>query len=39
MDNEYLLITEWFDEEVGEWKPIISKRPVIKTKENEDESK
>ena len=31
MTEEYLLIAEWFDEEEGKWKPVLSKRPVIKT--------
>ena len=25
----YTLIAEWFDEEDGKWKPVLSKRPVI----------
>ena len=33
MIEEYLLITEWFDEEEGKWKPVLSKRPVILLKE------
>ena len=38
MTEEYLLIAEWFDEEEGKWKPVLSKRPVILLKENEDET-
>ena len=32
----YIVITEWFDEEDGKWKPVLSKRPVILLKENKD---
>ena len=30
----YILIAEWFDEEDGKWKPVLSKRPVILLKED-----
>ena len=30
----YTLIAEWFDEEDGKWKPVLSKKPVILLKEN-----
>ena len=36
MTEEYLLIAEWFDEETGEWKPVISKKPVIKRHDIQD---
>ena len=37
MNEEYLLIAEWFDEEEGKWKPVLSKKPVILLKENEND--
>ena len=33
----YIVITEWFDEEDGKWKPVLSKKPVILLKENEND--
>ena len=30
----YILIAEWFDEEDGKWKPVLSKKPVILLKED-----
>ena len=37
MIEENLLIAEWFDEEEGKWKPVLSKKPVILLRENEND--
>ena len=37
MNEEYLLVAEGFDEEDGKWKPVLSKKPVILLRENEND--